>query len=60
VDVNTQATAPAETLRLNEIGRVELECEERVVVDAYRDCKGTGKPLPNQPRFTAESIPHVG
>jgi bifunctional enzyme CysN/CysC len=42
VDVNTLATAPAETLRLNEIGRVELECEERVVVDAYRDCKGTG------------------
>ncbi len=42
VDVNTLATHPAETLRLNEIGRVELETQERVAVDAYRDCRGTG------------------
>jgi bifunctional enzyme CysN/CysC len=42
VDVNTLATAPADTLRLNEIGRVELETEERVAVDGYRDCHGTG------------------
>ena len=42
VDVDTLGTSPAETLRLNEIGRVELECEERVVVDGYRECHGTG------------------
>lgn len=42
VDVNTLGTQPADTLRLNEIGRVELECAERVVVDGYRECRGTG------------------
>jgi bifunctional enzyme CysN/CysC len=42
VDVDTLGTQPADTLRLNEIGRVELECEERVVVDGYRECHGTG------------------
>jgi bifunctional enzyme CysN/CysC len=42
VDVNTLETAPADTLRLNEIGRIEVECEEPVVVDAYRQCHGTG------------------
>jgi bifunctional enzyme CysN/CysC len=42
LDVDTLATAPAESLRLNEIGRVQLECEERVVVDGYRECRGTG------------------
>jgi bifunctional enzyme CysN/CysC len=42
LDVDTLATGPAESLRLNEIGRVQLECEDRVVVDGYRDCRGTG------------------
>jgi bifunctional enzyme CysN/CysC len=42
LDVDTLTTSPAESLRLNEIGRVQLECEERVVVDGYRDCRGTG------------------
>ncbi|MFO0963595.1 MAG: sulfate adenylyltransferase subunit CysN [Phycisphaerales bacterium] len=42
VDVNTLATAPADSVRLNEIARVELETQERVVVDGYRDCRGTG------------------
>ncbi len=42
LDVDTLATGPAESLRLNEIGRVQLECEERVVVDGYRDCHATG------------------
>ena len=42
LDVDTLETSPAESLRLNEIGRVQLECEERVVVDGYRDCHATG------------------
>ena len=42
LDVNTLESHPADTLRLNEIGRVELETEERVVVDGYRQCHGTG------------------
>jgi bifunctional enzyme CysN/CysC len=42
LDVNTLETSAAESLRLNEIGRVQLECEERVVVDGYRDCHATG------------------
>lgn len=42
VDVNTLDTAPADTLRMNEIGRVELDCEEPVAVDGYRQCHGTG------------------
>ncbi|MBL9141648.1 MAG: sulfate adenylyltransferase subunit CysN [Phycisphaerae bacterium] len=42
VDVNTLETCPADTLRLNEIGRIEIECDEPVVVDGYRQCHGTG------------------
>jgi bifunctional enzyme CysN/CysC len=42
LDVDTLETSPAESLRLNEIGRAQLECEERVVVDGYRDCHATG------------------
>ena len=42
MDVDALTTHPTETLALNEIGRVQLECEERVTVDGYRDCHGTG------------------
>jgi bifunctional enzyme CysN/CysC len=42
VDVDTLATHPADSLRMNDIGRVEIDCEDRVIVDGYRECAGTG------------------
>ena len=42
VDVDTLGTVPADSLRMNDIGRVEVDCEDRVIVDGYRDCAGTG------------------
>jgi bifunctional enzyme CysN/CysC len=55
VDVDTLGTHPADTLRLNEIGRVELECEEPVVVDGYRQCRGTGSLILVDPHTNATS-----
>ncbi len=42
LDVDTLAHDPAENSRLNEIGRMQLECKDHVVVDGYRNCRGTG------------------
>jgi bifunctional enzyme CysN/CysC len=42
VDVDTLATHPADSLRMNDIGRVEIDCEDRVIVDGYRESAGTG------------------
>ena len=40
--VDTLAHEPAESMGLNDIGRVELECEEPVAFDPYRISRGTG------------------
>jgi bifunctional enzyme CysN/CysC len=40
--VDTLAHESAESMGLNDIGRVELECEEPVAFDSYRVSRGTG------------------
>jgi bifunctional enzyme CysN/CysC len=40
--VDTLAHEAAESMALNDIGRVELECEEPVAFDPYRVSRGTG------------------
>jgi bifunctional enzyme CysN/CysC len=42
VDVDTLATRPSDSVRMNEIARVELDTEDAVVVDAYRSSRLTG------------------
>ena len=42
VDVDTLATSPRDSVRMNEIARVELDTEDAVVVDAYRSSRLTG------------------
>ena len=42
VDVDTLATSPRDSVRMNEIARVELDAEDAVVVDAYRSSRLTG------------------
>jgi bifunctional enzyme CysN/CysC len=42
VDVNTLHRAPAETLRLNEIGRLVLTSSQPLYFDAYRKNRSTG------------------
>ncbi len=42
VDVDTLATSPRDSVRMNEIARVELDTEDAVVADAYRSCRLTG------------------
>ncbi|MEY2712874.1 MAG: Bifunctional enzyme CysN/CysC, partial [Planctomycetota bacterium] len=42
LQVDTLAHEPADAMGLNDIGRVELECEEPVAFDPYRVSRGTG------------------
>ena len=42
VDVDTLATSPRDSVRMNEIARVELDTEDAVVADAYRSSRLTG------------------
>lgn len=42
LDMDTLAHDPTESPRLNEIGRVQLECKDHAVIDGYRNCRGTG------------------
>ena len=42
IDVNTLAEQPAETLRLNEIGRVHLKVAQPLFLDAYEEHRRTG------------------
>ncbi|TCK08440.1 sulfate adenylyltransferase subunit CysN [Marinobacterium mangrovicola] len=42
IDVNTLEQAPAATLALNEIARVEIDVERELVADDYREHAGTG------------------
>ncbi|MFP4375032.1 MAG: sulfate adenylyltransferase subunit CysN [Spirochaetaceae bacterium] len=42
IDVNTMHRAPADTLELNRIGRVEIRTAEPLFVDSYRNNRRTG------------------
>ncbi len=42
VDINTLQHLPAEKLELNEIGVVELELDQRIAFDPYRENRDTG------------------
>ena len=42
IDVNTMHRSAAETLELNQIGRVEIKTAEPLFVDSYRNNRGTG------------------
>jgi bifunctional enzyme CysN/CysC len=42
IDVNTMHRRKAETLRLNEIGRVKLSTAQPIFFDSYRNNRGTG------------------
>jgi len=41
-DPDTLAEVPAETLEMNDIGRVTLRCHQSLFVDAYRENRATG------------------
>jgi bifunctional enzyme CysN/CysC len=42
IDVNTMHRSPADTLELNQIGRVEIQTAEPLFVDSYRNNRATG------------------
>jgi bifunctional enzyme CysN/CysC len=42
IDVNTMHRSPADTLELNQIGRVEIKTAEPLFVDSYKNNRGTG------------------
>jgi bifunctional enzyme CysN/CysC len=42
IDVNTMHRSPAQTLELNQIGRVEIKTAEPLFVDSYKNNRGTG------------------
>jgi bifunctional enzyme CysN/CysC len=42
VDINTLSRAPAQALRLNEIGRVMLRTQQKLFIDAYKKNRFTG------------------
>lgn len=42
IDVNTMHRSPADTLELNQIGRVEIKTAEPLFVDSYKNNRSTG------------------